>query len=94
MFQQNAVHGGTWRVAYKTNSYTEVRSLQGTLKPCLCCVVNSCSRPRLLCTSVCTNVSVFVYVRAQVSALLFFWNEYMPIVAAAGVVGLTLASKL
>ena len=27
LFQQNAVHGGTWRCAYKTNSYTEVSAV-------------------------------------------------------------------
>jgi hypothetical protein len=27
LFQENAVHGGTWRCAFKTNSYTEVSAL-------------------------------------------------------------------
>lgn len=32
MFQQNAVHGGTWRCAYVTNSYTEVSAVLYGLK--------------------------------------------------------------
>merc|ERR1712054_139481 len=27
LLQQNACHGGTWRAAFKTNSYTEVSAL-------------------------------------------------------------------
>ena len=27
LFQQNAIHGGTWRTAFRTNGYTEVSAV-------------------------------------------------------------------
>ena len=32
LFMSNAVHGGTWRCAFKTNSYTEVSAVIYGLK--------------------------------------------------------------